>query len=213
MKTNSIVKNWAIDRSPTILNEIHQEEINISIYERDCRGMLDEIAQLIELDVSIRASGDLQSILHAVADVVDPLKYSRVFIDIKKLLNLYQDVTQTQSLKLLLATVNTNMCRRFHTDINDIRLLCTYSGPGTLWLPDNNIDRNALASNKGNDQIVIDEEEIQHVPTGAVVLLKGALYPKEGTHAIVHRSPTVEESGSRRLLLRIDNNETANLWQ
>ena len=48
------------------------------------------------------------------------------------------------------------------------------------------------------------------VPENGVVLLKGALYPKAGTRAIVHRSPTIEESGEKRLLLRIDTNDNLN---
>jgi len=53
----------------------------------------------------------------------------------------------------------------------------------------------------------LNEKNIQQAKTGAVILLKGALYPKKGTNAIVHRSPTIEESGERRLLLRVDTND------
>ncbi|MEL6124115.1 MAG: DUF1826 domain-containing protein, partial [Bacteroidota bacterium] len=114
--------------------------------------------------------------------------------------------------RLLLASVNTNMCRRFHTDINDVRLLCTYTGPGTLWLTNDNINRRALDSYDGNESIVMDPERIQQVPEGAIALLKGAMYPHHQTKAIVHRSPTIEESGEKRLLLRIDTNATTKVW-
>lgn len=46
--------------------------------------------------------------------------------------------------------------------------------------------------------------DIQQAGTGDIVILKGALYP-DG-HAIMHRSPTIEEMGAARLLLRIDTN-------
>ena len=58
--------------------------------------------------------------------------------------------------------------------------------------------------------IVLDESNIQQAKTGAVVILKGAMYPAKGTNAVVHRSPTIEESGATRLLLRIDTNEFLN---
>ena len=94
--------------------------------------------------------------------------------------------------------------------MNDLRMLCTYSGPGTLWLKEDNIDREALHASTDNEPIALDERMIQQVRTGDLVILKGAIYPKEGTKAAVHRSPAIEESGERRLLLRIDTNEFLN---
>ncbi|MEM6380738.1 MAG: DUF1826 domain-containing protein, partial [Bacteroidota bacterium] len=71
------------------------------------------------------------------------------------------------------------------TDINSLRLLCTYSGPGTLWLPNEIVNHKALITRGGNKQIVLDERQIQQVATGAVIILKGALFPQ--ANPIVHR--------------------------
>ncbi|HAA11799.1 MAG TPA: hypothetical protein DCE41_08925, partial [Cytophagales bacterium] len=60
------------------------------------------------------------------------------------------------------------------------------------------------------EELVLDADSIQQAETGAVIILKGAIYPKEGTQAVLHRSPTIEESGERRLLLRIDTDEFLN---
>jgi len=128
--------------------------------------------------------------------------------DISKLLGIFEAITKAQSFRLFLATVKTNMCRKFHTDVNSIRLLCTYTGQGTLWLPDEALDQMALRSVRKNQDIDPDQKYIQQVRTGDVVLLKGALYP-DG-HPIMHRSPSIEESGEHRLLLRIDTNEFLN---
>ena len=98
------------------------------------------------------------------------------------------------------------MCRKFHTDINDLRLLCTYVGPGTLWLPDEAIDRNMLTAS--TQELLIEEQHIQQVATGDVVLLKGALF--ENSNPILHRSPAIEASGATRFLLRIDTNQFSN---
>ena len=43
--------------------------------------------------------------------------------------------------------------------------------------------------------------------TGAVAVLKGAIYPQKNTNAVVHRSPAIEETSEKRLLLRIDTND------
>ncbi|MEL6674958.1 MAG: DUF1826 domain-containing protein [Bacteroidota bacterium] len=201
------VKNWAEGDSPVILEDIHRKEVNIAIYNRDTTSLTNEVNQVLEMGVTVKLSGEIDAILHGVAQSIEPRAFPHLTQDIKGLLQHFQQVTGVTSLRLLLATVNTNMCRRFHTDANDVRMLCTYSGPGTLWLPEDNVNREVLASPAGNDSIVLDEDRIQQAATGSVLLLKGAVYPQEGVQAIVHRSPTLEESGEKRLLLRVDTNQ------
>ena len=89
-------------------------------------------------------------------------------------------------------------------------MLCTYSGPGTLWLSEKNLNREALDYLKSNNSIVVNDDFINQVSTGSVAILKGGLYPRKGTKAIVHRSPNSQESQQKRLLLRIDTNELFN---
>ncbi|MEM6396634.1 MAG: DUF1826 domain-containing protein [Bacteroidota bacterium] len=203
------ITNWAIGSSSDILASIHDKHVNIAIYERDTKSLAYEIRSLLEQQVEFRASGDVQTVVSDMRKAINPKKHALVIQDIQELLIYFQRVTGSETFRLLLATINTNMCRKFHTDINDIRLLCTYSGPGTLWLTDDNINRRARSDDA---RIAIDEHRIQQADTGAVVLLKGAMYPHKETKAVVHRSPTIEESGEQRLLLRIDTNETINIW-
>lgn len=172
-----------------------------------------EIKQLSDEEIEFRSSGTKDDIMNDVRKAMGPSNYSLIIQDIKELITHFNEVAEVPNFRLLLATVNTNMCRRFHTDVNDLRLLCTYSGPGTLWLTDDNINRRALGDSSGNESIVLDESRVQQAETGAVVLLKGAIYPQLESKAIVHRSPTIEESGEKRLLLRIDTNESLNLWR
>ena len=108
----------------------------------------------------------------------------------------------------MLTGVKTDMCRKFHSDINDLRILCTYYGPGTLWLPKETIDKKAYSADK--DDFIIDESLIQQVATGDAVILKGALY--RNSDPVLHKSPPVEAQGEQRLLLRIDTNEFVNLF-
>lgn len=130
-----------------------------------------------------------------------------LYKDIECLLHLFKKISASENLSVLLETVNTNMCRRFHTDVNDLRLLCTYSGQGTLWLTEDNVNRNALDNSGNNEAIVIEENNIQQVETGDVVILKGSKYIQNDTKAVVHRSPSIENNKEKRLLLRIDTNE------
>ena len=61
---------------------------------------------------------------------------------------------------------------------------------------------------KTNETIIINQGEIQEAQPFEVLILKGALNISNDTHAIYHRSPTIEETGSSRILLRLDTNCT-----
>ena len=200
-------KNWAVTNTPVGLKEILEEEINISIYDRDISTLQTEVDQLIDDEIEFHASGTIKEIMEGLAKEIG-VSSAELSADIYLLLTTFKRIAETENFKLMLSTINSNMCRRFHADINDLRMLCTYSGPGTLWLTDDNINSSAMSSREGNESIVLDETKIQQAATGSVIILKGALFPAKKTKAIVHRSPTIEESGEKRLLFRIDTNQT-----
>ena len=202
-----ITKNWHIDSNPETLNFIHQQDINVSVYQRDTSSLTDQVEHLLEQHVSIRLHGNEKSIIDALKEHLLHDKHHKILEDIKQLLTIFKQVSCAETFRLFLTRVDTNMCRKFHTDINDLRLLCTYYGQGTQWLTDDNIDREALHSLDRNTPVVINENKIRQVDTGDVIILKGAIYPTENTKAAVHRSPSIEHNDESRLLLRIDTNE------
>lgn len=211
MQILATTTNWKIETSPNVLEKIHQNHINITIYDRDVAALKDEINALVKEDFSLKTSGDIAAIQKTMNERLDPNTFSGIVEDVTNLLRHFKEVTKVNDFRLLLTTVNSNMCRRFHTDINNIRMLCTYSGPGTLWLTEDNINQQALSDPRSGVPIPLRENEVRQVHTGQVALLKGALYPNTKS-AVVHRSPTIEETGEQRLLLRVDTNSQQNLW-
>lgn len=210
--TTKTYLNAAIGDSFHTLNEIKSPEKNIAIFERDISHLQNEVDSLISVAFNFQKSGSVSDILNELFVQSIALGFStrETIEDVSHLLRSFAALTKADSFRLTLEAVNSNMCRRFHTDLNDLRLLCTYSGPGTLWLPENNVNRKALASRVENEAVFYDAEAIQQASAGDVLILKGALFPVANTSAIVHRSPTIEESGEQRLLLRIDTNEFLN---
>lgn len=202
-----VAKNWVTGKTQNILSNIHQKGVNISIYNRDIKMFDNEINNLLEQGVQFKFNGDVSSILTEIKRVIVTEDFQMIYKDIECLLHLFKKISASENLSVLLETVNTNMCRRFHTDVNDLRLLCTYSGQGTLWLTEDNVNRNALDNSGNNEAIVIEENNIQQVETGDVVILKGSKYIQNDTKAVVHRSPSIENNKEKRLLLRIDTNE------
>ena len=206
IQTEILYANAAIGQSPQILQDIHIKSKNIAIYQRHIEALNKELKQIQEQTIECRVKGTAEEILPILqAYFAKHLNGCNALLaDITKLLNFFQQLSQATSFRLLLATISTNMCRRFHTDINDLRMLCTYIGQGTLWVPDEVVNHRATAKGS-NEDMVLDEQQIQQVNTGDVIILKGALY--EDANPILHRSPSIEKHGEKRLLLRIDTND------
>ena len=186
--------NASIGNTSDVPRDIHLENKNIAIYHRDIDYLNAELKMIDEKEISFKSNG-------SAADIINALKTSSknqlpadslLIKDIVEVLNLFKRISKAETFRLSLESISTDMCRKFHADMNQLRLLCTYVGPGTLWLPDD-IQKD-----------VISKDEIQQVKTGNIALLKGKLYPTD--EPIFHRSPGIETLNERRLLLRIDMN-------
>ena len=90
------------------------------------------------------------------------------------------------AVRVRLEGVTGNACRKVHADFTDLRLICTMAGPGTDYT-------------LGDDP----DGPLQRIPAGAVALFKGHEFGP-GHNACLHRSPPIEETAERRLVLVID---------
>lgn len=111
--------------------------------------------------------------------------------------------------KATLSGQRRDTCRKFHVDYAGIRLLCTYAGPGTEWIPNELVRRDILsrydlALDVANRSIQGREGAARSAQAGEVVLLKGEAWPGNAGNGAVHRSPPIEASGARRILLTLD---------
>jgi len=104
---------------------------------------------------------------------------------------------------LHLKVVSNDACKKFHVDGYRLRLFTSYLGPGTEWLPEHAVNRHALGTT--NARIVSDPNKIQQIGTGDVGILKGEI-PSQLNKAkgIVHRSPEINQTIIKRMILRID---------
>jgi len=199
--------------NPEMLRQITQTDKSIAIWQREITFLRKALNNYwIQPRQDLRTSGTEDELRDALTKHFKGLTEGAPLLDdILRLLHLYIGITGATEFRLMLATIKGNMCSRFHTDLNDLRLLCTYVGPGTLWLPDDALDEKALRAGVDNNAIVRDPSMIRQVATGDVALLKGALFPGDHTKPCVHRSPTIEENRQHRLLLRLDTNSWLNV--
>ena len=109
---------------------------------------------------------------------------------------------------LRLRVIDTPMCPRFHVDQVPCRLITTYAGPATEWVPNEFADRNKLgAGNNGlSDEasgLLMQPNPIKSLQTGDVALLKGGGWKGNEDKGLVHRSPN-NSDGQKSLLLTLD---------
>ncbi|MDJ0823151.1 MAG: DUF1826 domain-containing protein [Paracoccaceae bacterium] len=109
--------------------------------------------------------------------------------DIVSLANTFSALIQAKFLRVRLAAVTTNACRKFHIDAITARLVCTYRGMGTQY---------------GTSHDGHDPSRVFTVPTGSPILLRGTLWPAEPPAGLLHRSPPIEGTGETRLVLVLD---------
>lgn len=182
----------------------HKAEYQILSFPRTLSDELtNDINLLCESDAlpDLRTSGSLAELKEILN--LHLTQHPKLFADVWLLADRFARLSECEELKIFLGFVRTDMCRRFHADVNVQRLLCTYSGAGTLWVPHAALNAEALREGT-NDEIVRSPKEVQQAKEGEVLILKGALHPRSELGAACHRSPGLTSEGEKRLLLRID---------
>lgn len=93
-------------------------------------------------------------------------------------------------------------CRRYHIDNVPMRLLVTYTGQGTEWIPDEAANRTALASGAPNEEIITNPSAREFMSTWDIAIFRG------GPKGLLHRTPDSALNGAS-ILMRLDH---ASFW-
>jgi hypothetical protein len=165
---------------------------------RDARDLEVEPAVLRAGSLTADVSRFVQSRYEPASDASMALA-----VDLFDLSSLLLNLTGAPAIRSRFERVEHDGCRLFHTDKNTLRLLCTYAGAGTQWLPDAAVDRSALGKGS-NAAICSNTRAVRSIRRGDVALLKGDAWPGNAGRGIVHRSPPIAKSGQSRLLLTLD---------
>ncbi|MEO1204264.1 MAG: DUF1826 domain-containing protein [Pseudomonadota bacterium] len=196
--------------TPAVLADVFDEDVNIAVWQRELsRGIENAVDRLLASEPSLSASMTV-SPGTAHASVGDRLgaEAHNLSSDIALLVLMFCELLGLRRAGLRLAVLDGAMCPKFHVDMVPCRLIATYCGPGTEWLPHDAVDRSKLGlGSRGlkdhESGLMESPDEIRKLKRGDVALLKGELW--EGNHGagLVHRSPAVA-SGDARLVLTLD---------
>jgi hypothetical protein len=197
-------------KQPDVLQRILDLGVNLCQWQRPVQqAVTRELTSLQASDLpDVRCSTSLDSFDDDVAMLLqqqglDPLAFSNWRNDLRRLADLYFSISDDRDVTLRLVTTDDDDCRRYHVDRTHLRLLCTYRGPGTEWLTNDQVDRLAQATGAPNEEIIRFGEPSKFEPFW-VGILKGDAYPGNAGYGLVHRSPPISGSGETRVLFCLD---------
>lgn len=174
-------------------------------------NFLKTLTQLDPLPTGLRDSLDADEVADRLADHLGAFvgegekeALERFCSDVGELATRFSDLASSPKLRVAFALVQHDMCRLFHTDAIELRMLCTYIGPGTLWVPDPYVNWDNILE-PSNEARIKDMNQIQQFAPFEVGILKGAMYEHNDGPAVVHRSPTLSNEGDIRVLIRFDS--------
>ena len=169
-----------------ILRVIEDDAVTLAVWQRPSPLPSPDLSDF----PAIRFASDMRRVAHGIADALAALPrqdwHHRLAADVQHLAQLYGALTGDDRVEVRIERVTGNGCWKFHADYVALRLITTYCGRATQWLPHG----------------ASDDTEPHALSTGDVGLFKGR--ERAGERAIIHRSPPIAGSGEDRLLLVID---------
>ena len=195
-----------------VLTDIYQEHTNIAIWQRSLAHALIEAADsILDTNPTLQASLVVTP-QEANAAVVKALgsmaRAATLSEDIAQLVDMFCCLFDIKRAGLRLTALDRAMCPRFHVDRVPCRLVTTYQGVATEWLPHQAADRSKLgigSQGKPDERsgLFNSAADIQQLCRGDVALLKGESWEGNQGAGLIHRSPQLPGE-TRRLLLTLD---------
>lgn len=218
LDSSPAASHYQTSSNAEILRQIRSTGINLCIWERnpeaEWRPGIAAILQYqrsLSLDLTGPNGEQIAHSLarHCAADTAMKNSLSALARDIAALAGRFGEIAGIKHPRVRLSRVEDEGCALFHADTLSLRLLCTYAGPGTQWVENDNLRRAELGSRGRNLEdataaIVIDPAKIRTLPGAHVAIFKGRLAEGEEDNAWVHRSYPVRHPADFRLRLCID---------
>ena len=202
--------SWHIGQSPMILSDIFLNDTSVTIWQRQPS---DAIKQYFEhafhsLGLGIRGAFSIKSLVQGLEESLPdyPGKQQTVE-DIFLLSDMLTCLFDCDAVGLRLVPLTSAMCPRFHVDKIPVRLVNTYLGAGTQWLPLEALNDTPPDDKQPFSQTRMGQfyqnEQVQQMNAFDVGLLKGAAWEQHEHLAAVHRSCALEQN-EKRVLLTLD---------
>lgn len=203
--------SWTSNESPLVLGEIFSASTSVAIWKREIN---EKISSYFEH--TFRAFGLGTRVVLSMDTLKEELDQllpeydgkSEAAEDIYLLSDMLTCLFACDAVGLRLVPLTSAMCPSFHVDNIPVRLVNTYVGSGTEWLPvealhETSASNAAHHAHQPHFGACYDERHIQQMDTFDVGLLKGKAWQKQEKLAAVHRSCSLQKN-EKRMLLTLD---------
>ena len=205
-------KHYSISSDVSKISHIFNRDINISIWKRNLNSNILHASEILLIKNSDLQFSELVNKNFSIDFLADKIgadeKLISFYEDIQYLTKLFCELFDIKDAWLRIDAIDKPMCPRFHADHLKCRLVTTYYGPGTQWLPNSLVNRNKLGH--GNNGLADDisglfskKSDIENLDVGDIGLLKGEAWVNNEGLGLVHRSPHTN-SNYKRLYVTID---------
>ena len=201
-----IIKKYSID-------SLYKDELYLNIIDRQKPYKANEffknlISEPFDLSYCINKESAYEDIKYnlnkqLLKRVKNHVFYYRWIKDMSEICLLYFNIIKKNSLNFSLKT--SRGCKRYHIDNVPVRLLVTYYGKGTEWLPRDACNYSAYYNGESNEKIIKIKNRSKFIKSWSIAIFKGQKF-KGGTKAILHRTP--EEALNKKSLLMCLDSET-----
>ena len=210
--SSSLIRRSVFSDEPSIFTNIYDESVNVALWQRNLTSEVKaDVNKFINTASHLERSAFIRA-QHIEDDIRDELRTTILgdaFIsNTCQLIDMFCTLFDLEQVGFRIRLLDLPMCPRFHIDRVPCRLVTTFSGQGTQWLDNNNIDRSKLGhGNQGLDDcesgLYPANAHIESMTAGDVALLKGSAWIGNENTAVVHRSPPYR-TGEKRLLMTLD---------
>ncbi len=187
---------------PSVLRRWSEPGCRIALWQRqpapdfvrrlDCLSF-DELPSARFVSTPEDAGRKLNACLLA-SPLIDARLITALSHDMAHLITLFASATSADEVEVRIEAVRDDACRKFHADVTRGRLVTTYVGPGTVWVP----------AESAADALKLQDDytgPLEQMPRFSVGIMGGS---ETAEKALVHRSPRVAGTGTFRLFFCVD---------
>lgn len=200
LATDAVPAGIVTGTDSAVLNAVQSANVGMAVWQRSMPEAMKSWADRVAAGAGIRArmlipvercENRIERALRNARIPSSPAG-AKIKRDAADLVRIFADIGGLQQVDLRLETIKGDACWKFHIDRVAFRLICTYSGPGTQYVPPD-YSQQAIAQQRDY------AGPLATMGIYDVALFKGA---EDSEHdGIVHRSPPIRGSGQSRLML------------
>ena len=210
--------SWRTSADAMVLGDIFEEGVSVAVWTRPEVSLVSQYYDdsFKSLGMGIRGVFSLTSLKEEIAKLLPDGKSSAgkqaAIDDIYLLSDMLTTLFDCDSVGVRLVPLSSAMCPSFHVDNIPVRLVNTYLGEGTEWLPIESVvtspmiglgGKNAQGLSKNRLGQRYQESSVKQMSAFDVGLLKGKSWQGHEEFAAVHRSCKVQPN-TQRVLLTLD---------